>query len=132
MNETQSRDIARGAHMSKSSSSSDISPTSAMAAGRILRGCGGGDVPKARERPANPVRGRPPCSSEARFADPRIACFLRSDRGDGSADGDDGVATEAASIDDNVPKRLDDGGTLKAPAAVSAVKPVAGRAPLSC
>ena len=88
--------------------------------------------PKRAERPANPVRGRPPWSSEARFADPRIACFLRSDRGDGSADGDDGIATEAASIDDKVPKSLDDGGTLKALVAVSAVKPVACGAPLSC
>ena len=73
------------------------------------------------------------CANETRF---RIACFRRSPRPVGSADGDDGVKTGLLSIMESVPSKRDgDGSTLFGGGAGNAsgsAGVVTGNTPLNC
>jgi hypothetical protein len=92
-------------HMSKSSSSSDNSRSSTSGAGNISFGAASSGVMKRENVGIPSLTG---CANETRL---KIACFLRSPRGEGSADGDDGGKTAPLSIMESVPKRREGDGS---------------------
>ena len=114
--------------MSKSSSSpSDTSRSFLSGAGNISLGdATPGETKREYEVMPSPTG----FAKETRL---KIACFLRSPLGVGSADGDDGGKTALLSIMESVPRRRDGDGSTGggAGSAAGSADAEAGRAPLN-